>query len=857
MSEFTDSTPCPIRRRPQLQGIAISQFPAMNSFEKVAFAEPVKTVVPEAVLLKVSSGATPRRRKITTRSTEIVQIYEDHEGTEAPCGRAKPTVARQNRDLAGALPKRPRRQLVCIPTEEFFNETLRLETNDDPTKGGRGITKQGRRAGDGVLKGSTADAKTIAASQKRVPLQLSCRILQANGVFTDHAGTNTGKENIPPGRQMISACKNVKSHHEKRCRTDQLKHAILSKIYSSSCNHNAMARKSNSRSTQTPPSLPIAKKSVIRNAVLLDQISKTKLPLETGESQQLGLLTNQGILKAVKSTARSLPNFGNTTASKPTSHTLLSENISQPHMFEDKWLSHQESIMTKLANQVLRIGHRPFCTMKQTNKDALRKDMMKLYQTESMSLLYKKLQASLSCGALSQPKGSSLNISQLLFDVGMRLQFVELWTKTYSTDILELAAEIVVNRKIPSQQKFDRLSKTESTATGKGSRRILVPFIEKFLLQNEDAQCRRDLEIASLSVGCGLDGLGTTTKASLWCWRRTMQRCLMLIILIDKAKELNIIQTNVFRKSSSIKSSSAVIIRLAALLMPWIGDVSRPLSYIDYHVTHKQLPLAEYAFVIKNPATDLRDGIRLTRIIELLLDSTTDSLSLNADNAIGLLLGEVLPTRAQEQSYLLLSQSLKYPCQEKKSRLFNVQIALEALRRMEGIASMVQDVQPEDIVDGHREKTLKLLWGLVGNLGLELLIDWRDLNWEIRRQQRKAKQEDPGMANGALDDNVNNPIVDRPYAYLLEVWAKSVSWNHGLRGSGLTASFAGGKIFESIVDEYSAYVRPRSILPAEIAYIKLSLKGKLKRLGCSATFGKLSLRLYLMPLILKSFGENA
>lgn len=41
--------------------------------------------------------------------------------------------------------------------------------------------------------------------------------------------------------------------------------------------------------------------------------------------------------------------------------------------------------------------------------------------------------------------------------------------------------------------------------------------------------------------------------------------------------------------------------------------------HVFYNVCHVQIPLREYDYKINNVATDLRDGVRLTRLVELLL----------------------------------------------------------------------------------------------------------------------------------------------------------------------------------------------------------------------------------------------
>lgn len=47
------------------------------------------------------------------------------------------------------------------------------------------------------------------------------------------------------------------------------------------------------------------------------------------------------------------------------------------------------------------------------------------------------------------------------------------------------------------------------------------------------------------------------------------------------------------------------------------GDIIRHLVFMGYSVIHNQAPLDEFDFTVKNLAVDLRDGVRLCRLIDL------------------------------------------------------------------------------------------------------------------------------------------------------------------------------------------------------------------------------------------------
>lgn len=52
------------------------------------------------------------------------------------------------------------------------------------------------------------------------------------------------------------------------------------------------------------------------------------------------------------------------------------------------------------------------------------------------------------------------------------------------------------------------------------------------------------------------------------------------------------------------------------------GDIIRHLLFMGYSVLHSQAPLDEYDFTVNNLAVDLRDGVRLCRLVDLHCSTT-------------------------------------------------------------------------------------------------------------------------------------------------------------------------------------------------------------------------------------------
>lgn len=266
--------------------------------------------------------------------------------------------------------------------------------------------------------------------------------------------------------------------------------------------------------------------------------------------------------------------------------------------------------------------------------------------------------------------------SRLSEDLGMKQHFLSLWLNTYDLQILQVCAEVVIGRECSGNPRISCNAQANSCSI-QNSISKLSRFLEMFLIRNEDAA----------PSDSDKTDVGTTGV------QHTLLRSLMLIKLLDSAKTScqPLLTGCLFQASSPNKTSTAVVQALAQLLNPAAGNIIRSLNHLNYTVSHVQEPLEEYDYHITNLAVDLRDGVRLTRLVEHLLSSQTTG----------------------EEKDWPLSAHLKFPCMSRATKLHNVQIALDALK---GVSKeLVGDVKAEDIVDGFREKTVALLWRLIHN----------------------------------------------------------------------------------------------------------------------------------------------
>jgi abnormal spindle-like microcephaly-associated protein len=354
------------------------------------------------------------------------------------------------------------------------------------------------------------------------------------------------------------------------------------------------------------------------------------------------------------------------------------------------------------------------------------------------------------------------------------------------------------------------------------SRHSIQHFIETCLIRNE---------------GLGADDV---PEAASWSYQRTLLRGLMLIKLLDSMKQSpSLQQCCLFQASASYKTSTSIVRALFQMLNPSAGEPTRPLSHVGYNVTHAQYPLEEYRYKVDNLAVDLRDGVRLTRLVELLLyPSASPTLECVHDSdsttTVVLPTGELLPLTGGQCEWPL-SQHLKFPCLSRAVKLYNVQIALSALQGVKGMTGLLQNIEAEDIVDGYREKTVKLLWGLTSKWGLQGLVEWDDVEREIKRILRSGRSGATTTGDALLDvlDDEQETSFTKSKS-LLMAWAKAIAQKKNILVSNITTSFADGQVFGAIVDEYAVYLDGASKVQEG-----KPLGERLVALGCNRQFADL------------------
>ena len=738
--------------------------------------------------------------------------------------------------VKGDLKREPRRRTIFVPTDDTTMMTIHPGANTTDRLNDTfqflhlavqppAVKKETRV--DQPLEAPQPGKKSrmsLSAAPKRLPLQ-QVASKDNNGISVDMAGQNGGKENLPPSG-VLNADERKPTHVSKPPRRVSIAHSRLFEPTVASQARNSVVVRSAAPLPEIPGKVREQKPVKPRVSVAAQKfqpearprLSLRPSPPRTGPQARSVERASNG-KRICPEQARPIERRIETKNARLQQYPFLSEDLAQPELYEDSWLGHQEVALTELINHLFSSVETKTHQYQNSNV-SLRESLIDIYHRPHVTTLHKRLQASLLYGALSRPR-DTFNPPNPAQDIGLRKRFLGFWLDSYDAEFLQAAAEVVFGRKLRS--RFNNTTGiTDGTLDPYKNRRALIGFLETFVIEVDDVE----------------DPDEERGDDSYARWRKTVLRSLMLIWLLDQAKASKVVQRCLFKSGSPRKSSVAMLHGLASLLIPSIGDITRALRYLDYDVSHVQDPLDEMRYRIDNIAVDLRDGILLTRLVELLLFSPTRMriADKTGDATVTIqmpdltILESALHGVEEAHCPRILSQHLKMPCLGRAQRAFNVQVAISALHDHGRGGVGASDITVDDVVDGHREKTLSLLWSLVSNYGLEELVDFKQLRVDIKR-----------IGCGAVDtqtlDEDNEYLSRLQQESLLKKWASVYCGQKGIRISNLTTSFADGKAYAAILDAFAEYINTKGMSSTSpVGGSRLEVQ--LHAFGCSSAFIK-------------------
>ncbi|KAF7703623.1 hypothetical protein HF521_022630 [Silurus meridionalis] len=291
--------------------------------------------------------------------------------------------------------------------------------------------------------------------------------------------------------------------------------------------------------------------------------------------------------------------------------------------------------------------------------------------------------------------------------------------------------------------------------------------------------------------------------------RFTLKKLLLLVCFLDKAKESRLIEHDpcLFCMDAEFKTSKDLLLAFSRDFLSGEGILPRHLGLLGLAVSHVQTPLDEFNFAVQNLATDLKCGIRLVRVMEIF---------------------------TQDWS---LSCKLRMPAISRLQKVHNVGVVLQVLKEKgvdlkdeHGIA-----IDSRDIVDGHREKTLNLLWKIIFSFQVEILLDVEQLKEEISflRKTWRTKQKLLSLGD---NEYVIKSIAGRSTLEhsseklaLLMDWVNAVCGFYGLKAENFTVSFSDGRILCYLIHHYHPnHLRAEDIQQETTQTIECGLHSKVE-----------------------------
>ncbi|KAI3657561.1 hypothetical protein MP638_000287 [Amoeboaphelidium occidentale] len=236
---------------------------------------------------------------------------------------------------------------------------------------------------------------------------------------------------------------------------------------------------------------------------------------------------------------------------------------------------------------------------------------------------------------------------------------------------------------------------------------------------------------------------------------RVVFELLVLILLLDKVFMTRLIPHAGLFQLQKV-SSKDILYKISSMMLKGEGDIGRHLANIGYSLSSVSQSSVEfynandYDFEVKNLSTDLRDGVRLCKLVDLLSPpnekqeplmsrvSLAGTAAASAKN-LDLVIQRVFPTSSREKRFIV-----------------------------------------EGVSKGHREVTLNLLWNIMYKFTLNQLFS----EGETESQTLKTVCMDLSKNLGASLDDIESNETDDHLMFLMK-WVRlslgkiegSFSWN--------------------------------------------------------------------------------
>lgn len=459
------------------------------------------------------------------------------------------------------------------------------------------------------------------------------------------------------------------------------------------------------RLSKRPTEQPVEEKKPRRNTVRSASVKPQRVVVKARRaSAHPNLSTSRPVSKeqpvrSAKPTKKALPRSRTLTLSKPksqkrTSAPVAKGNNTMAHssiFYDNKWMDKQEEAFTVWINE--RIQRRA-CLLEQIREsERNRGTAYRLWN--SLADVWYRIDQQTSEGKLAMRDDVDL------FDVGLKKKFLDMLF-CFRQPWLKLGLEAVY------QTSIDLRSQNPDAQDA-----VLRDFVKYNFISNDAIEKEFAVHVHGSHVRFR-KGYQKTVKEFI------VNKFIKLLFFLDQARSNHVIasEPRLFRPDSEYKDTRSLLVDYCKYYLKGEGDIVRHLKNLGCVFDFKQGLLDEIEFSVDNLAVDLRDGVRLAKLAEILIEFNTGNRC------------DVL-------------SSLRLPAADRMRKVFNVETALRSLvehgfpirvqgkNRSTSYGNVGYCCNPYDLVDGSRDKTLFLLWQVILYWDVNRLLKNSDIRDEI------------------------------------------------------------------------------------------------------------------------------
>lgn len=263
-----------------------------------------------------------------------------------------------------------------------------------------------------------------------------------------------------------------------------------------------------------------------------------------------------------------------------------------------------------------------------------------------------------------------------------------------------------------------------------------------------------------------------------------LKKFLSLVLFLDQSRLLAVLtKGTLFTPNSIFKSSRDILTNFCTLLLKSEGEFLKHLGNLGYSVSFTQTYLDEFDFKVNDLRVDLRDGVRLVRLYELLCG--------------------VEESRNNE-----LSSQLRVPAISRLQKIHNNRLLLDTLQ------SPSAETDSKKLADGDYDLILIILWKLLFNFELNKFLTKEKIHNEITLLRREIPQKlefsDVQKVEFSTQEEQQKVefLETEDFASLLLTWIQLVVEPYGLAVYDLTDSLADGSLLAFVINYYHPSLLP-------------------------------------------------